>query len=401
MSIVDRAEVGVGPEDVLTPRFWLGSAINGRGQFLSVDGAPIATTGVTFLWRSPSGTQIELAGIWDAAAQLWRCPYQPDQQGTWAVRLRSAEPQRMTDWQAFAVVAPDAVPPPAAALWLLQDGRAVAATNGGLLTGVRIGELPPATELTGGLLPMVRPGLGDAHLTVEQLRGDARDQAAQQTALLEGRVVTLEGDAQSLDARLAALEYVAPVVSALSVSPAVAEVGATVTSVVLTVTRNRMDLPVTITGDAAGTIPAGQSSATLTGSWTADATWTATVTDPAPPPGLPTSGSRSVALPFRLRRYWGVSDSATPDDAAIRAMASEFATPSSGRRTATLSPAGQYVVYAQPADWPIAASVGFGSLTTNAFTDTVRNFTNASGATESYRVRVLSYPLSVTEEFTF
>jgi hypothetical protein len=210
---------------------------------------------------------------------------------------------------------------------------------------------------------------------------------------------------RELAPRLAALEaltsYVVPVLPAFTAAPAVAEVGATVPSVVLTVTRNRMDLPVSITGASTATIPVGQTSVTVTGPFTAAAVWAATVTDPNPPPGQVAVATRQVTLPFQSRRYWGVSASATPDDAAILAMASEFATASSPRKTATLSPAAQYVVYAQPAAWAIATAVKFGSTDTTDFTDTIRGLVNASGATVSYRIRVLTYPLSITQEFTF
>jgi hypothetical protein len=208
-----------------------------------------------------------------------------------------------------------------------------------------------------------------------------------------------------LAARVAAQEaltsYVEPAITAMTASPSVLEVGASAASVTLTVLRNRMDLPVNISGSSTVTIPAGETSVVLQGPFTADAAWAATVTDPSPPPGQPATAAAGASLSFRHKRYWGVSASATPDDAAILAMASEFATASSPRQVATLSPANQFVVYAQPADWPIAASVGFGVVATTAFTDTIRDLVNASGATASYRIHVLTYRLDITEEFTF
>jgi hypothetical protein len=206
---------------------------------------------------------------------------------------------------------------------------------------------------------------------------------------------------RELAPRLAALEaltsYVVPTLSAFTAAPAVAEVGASVASVVLTVTRNRMDLPVAITGASTATIPAGQTSVTVPGPFTAAATWTAMVTDPSPPPEQLATATRPVTLSFQSRRYWGVSASATPDDAAILAMASEFATAASARKTVDLTLAAQRPVLAQPAAWPIAVTIRIAGFDYTNFTDTVRDLTNASGGVVSYRVRVLDNLLGTAE----
>lgn len=336
-----------------------------------------------------SGTPRDTAGEWGAAVTVM---------GGTTLRVQAlvTAPQVQSDIAEIALVlgiiparSPDTV-------LVTSDGEILADGELRYYSAARLDELPEMTSLDGATLPGVEADGRSARLPVDTLGAYARDQAEVVTEPLTGRVITLEASTVTLAQRLAALEYAPPAVSGLTASPAVAEIGATLTSVTLTVTRNRPDLPAVISGAEAGVIPPGQFSLTLAGSWTADATWTATVTDPAPPPGLPASGSRSVTLPFRLRRYWGLTASATPDDAAIRALASELATVSSGRRSATLSPAGQYVVYAQPAAWPIADSVVVGGFATTAFTDTLRDLVSPTGHAEPYRIRVLTYPLTGT-----
>ncbi|HWL80941.1 MAG TPA: hypothetical protein VNR89_08310, partial [Roseomonas sp.] len=184
MSVVSpvTASLGVGPEDVAYPRFWVGSTVNARGQVLTDDGTAIQGQGVTFLWRRPDGVQIELAGIWDEAALTWRCAYELDWEGTGAVRLRSLSPQRQTAWQVFdSVAAPTDAPPPPASIWVSQTDRALTAGNGGLVSAVRIAELPRAPALDrDAVLPIVSRTTADPGAPLDTLSttlGDIQDQA--------------------------------------------------------------------------------------------------------------------------------------------------------------------------------------------------------------------------------
>ncbi len=140
--------VSVGAPDVLYPRLYVGGTANASAQVLLTDGTAVQGAGVTFLWRAPDQTQVEIAGIWDAAGLTWRCAREVDTSGTWAVRMRCTAPQRQTDWMLFEVVdAPEADTAPGAAIWLAQSGQPLVTTNGGLLTGVRLDQLEAAGDL--------------------------------------------------------------------------------------------------------------------------------------------------------------------------------------------------------------------------------------------------------------
>lgn len=140
--------VSVGAPDVLYPRLYVGGTANASAQVLLTDGTAVQGAGVTFLWRAPDQTQVEIAGVWDATGTIWRCAREVDTSGTWAVRMRCATPQRQTDWMLFEVVdAPEADSAPGAAIWLAQSGQPLVTTNGGLLTGVRVTELEPIDTL--------------------------------------------------------------------------------------------------------------------------------------------------------------------------------------------------------------------------------------------------------------
>jgi len=184
MSVVSpvTASLGVGPEDVAYPRFWVGSTVNARGQVLTDDGTAIQGQGATFLWRRPDGVQIEMDGTWDETALTWRCAYEPDWEGTGAVRLRSLSPQRQTAWQVFDVVpAPTDAPPPPASIWVSQADRALTTGNGGLVSAVRIAELPRAPALDrNSVIPVVSRATATPEAPLDTLSatlGDIQDQA--------------------------------------------------------------------------------------------------------------------------------------------------------------------------------------------------------------------------------
>ncbi|WP_161600972.1 right-handed parallel beta-helix repeat-containing protein [Teichococcus oryzae] len=131
--------------------------------------------------------QIELPGIWDAAASLWRCAYEPDLRGSWAVRLKSLSPQRQTAWQVFDVAAaPQTGIAPEAAIWLSQADQALATGNGGLVSALRIAELPRSPALDRDtLLPVVgrtSPDDGAPFDTLSTTLGDIQDRASEAAA---------------------------------------------------------------------------------------------------------------------------------------------------------------------------------------------------------------------------
>ncbi|EHM03456.1 hypothetical protein HMPREF9946_00104 [Acetobacteraceae bacterium AT-5844] len=267
-----------------------------------------------------------------------------------------------------------------------EEGAILYLPQGAVARAQYIDKLPPVDPGDDAILPVVQGGVA-YNASVSGLRQRVRAE--------------VQDDIEQLSQRIASLEYIPPAITAIRLSPAVVERGDTVPSVTVTVERNRLDLPADISGAATAQIPAGETSVAIPGLWAADAGFIATVRDPAAPTGHPDTATAQANLSFRWRRFSGVLNTHTPTDADILALSSEFATASSGRKSATLSPSGQYVVYAQPADWPIAASVTVGAVTSTAFTDTMRMLVNASGAAVPYRIRVLTYPITVSEEFIF
>lgn len=243
---------------------------------------------------------------------------------------------------------------------------------------------PLATDLItiiGGTEAEIGAGNGVAYTTTwgEFLASNTEAAQAAAQAVLE----TATGDIATLQQQVAQLMYVKPAISAFAASPAVAEVGASVAAVTLTVTRSRMDLPVAISGASTAIIPAGQSSITVTGPFTAASTWTATVSDAA----SGDSASVSTSLAFRQKRYWGASAAASLDSAGILALGgSEFATGFAGKAVTYDCSGGRYPYYAYPAAWGTPSAVTVAGLGFSAFTATDVAFTNAAGATETYRV---------------
>jgi hypothetical protein len=100
------------------------------------------------------------------------------------------------------------------------------------------------------------------------------------------------------------------------------------------------------------------------------------------------TSSSTATITFYDNRFWGFVSSSTPTDATIRALSSEFITSRTRSATTSLSPSGsQYFTIGFPESWDASnvSEIWVGGLNqTGAFTRTVRNFVNASGATVSY-----------------
>lgn len=100
-------------------------------------------------------------------------------------------------------------------------------------------------------------------------------------------------------------------------------------------------------------------------------------------------------ISWQYKRFWGFSDSPSPDDNIIKAGNQELST-SRSKSWNTGSPAGsEHFFYAYPATFGALSSLtlnGFPSLP--AFTETIRNFVNAQGVTVSYRIYVSNNLLS-------
>jgi hypothetical protein len=154
------------------------------------------------------------------------------------------------------------------------------------------------------------------------------------------------------------------------------EIGQTVSSVTLNWVFNK-DVTGQSINQGIGVLPVAQRSYADAGTWTANRTYTLSATDGT----TPVNGNTSIS--FSNKRYWGVSNQSTLNDAQIIALNGEFA--SSRSQSRTLTAAAEYVYFAYPAAWG-AATFTVNGLPNTAWTLTVISFTNASGYASSYNL---------------
>jgi hypothetical protein len=225
--------------------------------------------------------------------------------------------------------------------------------------GVKISALPPVVALDGTeVFPVVQNGeTRKAPLTASSL-------AYHNTSY------------PTVEAALDTLLYVAPSAS-FSLSVGTVEIGSTVTAVTASWSFNKAMATVALT-DAS--IAVTDTSHAFTGlSLTSNKTYTLSYSDGT------NSGSASRTVAFSSKRYWGVSASATLDDAAILALSSEFSSSKSKAITYNCT-GGRYFYFCYPAASGLPANVTVGGLAFSDYTVTVQALTNASGYTQNYNV---------------
>jgi hypothetical protein len=132
-----------------------------------------------------------------------------------------------------------------------------------------------------------------------------------------------------------------------------------------------------------GKTPAlGDRTATYTGlSLTTDTSYTLTISDAVSSP-VDTAIS---TIYFRLRKYYGVSASATPDSAAIKfgtAVASINTNASRALASVSITPGGNYPYYAFPSAWGVVSLLVNGFAT--VWNVTTVSITSIEGDTENY-----------------
>lgn len=183
---------------------------------------------------------------------------------------------------------------------------------------------------------------------------------------------------ETLDVILARLLYQPIVVSNVTVTPSVAEVGTAVTSMTINWMLSRSGAVQKINGQSiapnlrtfTSTVPVG-----------VDTTFTVRVEDG---PDNQYISEGSAQLKFRHKRYWGTSALATLDDTAIIALSSEFAE----NRNKTINfdaTGGKYIYYAYPAEFGLS-SVKVQGQSFSDYTLTTRSFRNASNVVSSYNI---------------
>lgn len=244
------------------------------------------------------------------------------------------------------------------------------------LTGRDAASVHPASSIT-GLAPIATSGSYN-DLSNKPTIPSAANQIAYATGTVQSALDTLL--------------YVAP--SSPSVTGGGSyEIGQTISSVALvwSITLGTKSLTSQSINNGIGALDVADRSYTHSGqSITSNRTYTVSITDGT----TPRTGSTTVA--FYYKRFWGVSSSATLDDAGIRALSQEYSTTRVQSRSMTAS--AQYLYFCWPDDW------GAPTWTVNGLANTdftlVRNdtFTNASGY--SYTIRLYRSGNMLTGTYT-
>lgn len=185
------------------------------------------------------------------------------------------------------------------------------------------------------------------------------------------------------EAAIAALQHVPMLVTGLTVTPSVAEIGATVTSLAFAWSRNKV--PATLTfSPGIGSVTATLTAHTAAGlTVTTDTVYTLTADDGTAFDGH--AGTATAQLQFQHRMWWGVSASTSlASSTAVRLLVNNaFAT--DRIRTVTIPGAGQYVYLAYPAGFG-DATIRVNGLVSTAWTRTTLSYTNLSGHNTNYHV---------------
>lgn len=98
-----------------------------------------------------------------------------------------------------------------------------------------------------------------------------------------------------------------------------------------------------------------------------------------------TSKSASTSVQFLPKRYWGVSEKTTLTDAEIIALSSELSTSRKQSRTFNCS-GGKYFYFVIKTSYCSGITFKVGGLSFSDMETTTRQFTNASGHTDSYNI---------------
>ncbi len=182
----------------------------------------------------------------------------------------------------------------------------------------------------------------------------------------------------TVQAALDALLYVAPHIASFTNSVGTVELGTTISAVTLAWTLNKAMTSLALDHGIGSVL--GLTSKPLTGlTLTTDTTYTLTAGD-----GQNTTSAQTTVA-FRNKRYWGVSDSASLDNAGVLGLSSEFATDYAKSVTYDAT-GGKYLYYAFPASFGTPSHVTVGGLSFSDFTVSAMSFTNASGHTETYNL---------------
>lgn len=173
------------------------------------------------------------------------------------------------------------------------------------------------------------------------------------------------------------LLYVAPKITSFT-GGGTYEKGQTITTVNLAWALNK-EVQTQSLNNGIGDLGASARSYTVSGTITTDTTYTLTVNDGK------NSASANTAVTFKQKRYWGVSEKTSLENADILAFSSEFATNRTQTRTFNCS-GGKYFYVVIPTQMCSGISFKVGGLAFSAITSETIQLTNASGYESSYNV---------------
>lgn len=209
--------------------------------------------------------------------------------------------------------------------------------------------------------------------------------------IIENNTISSVGGASSADqvsytnpeyptvqAALDKLLYVAPAISNFR-GGGNYEIGSTVTEVNLAWSLNKPVISQTL-NQGIGSIDVSLRSYQHSGqNITTNRTYTLTVSD-----GTQTK-SANTTISFLPKRYWGVSEKTVLEDADILALASELSTTRTQTRTFNCS-GGKYFYLVIKTSYCSGIKFKVGGLAFSAVDVVTRQFTNASGHTDSYNI---------------
>ena len=181
------------------------------------------------------------------------------------------------------------------------------------------------------------------------------------------------------------LVYEAVKIDTLTVTPANAEMGSTVTSVAVAYALNKIPATLTLDGDSISPVETG--TVNLSGlSLTANKTYTMVATDNGSPSHSPATATKSVTLSFLNSVYYGAAvDPGTVDSAFLIGLSNAVLTNTRARTITVNAGVNQYIWYAVP------TRLGSCTFKVSGFEggfQRVSTFshTNASGYIENYYV---------------
>lgn len=204
------------------------------------------------------------------------------------------------------------------------------------------------------------------------------------TGTVEALQVTVAILQEEVDLLQQQIGYTPISITSFTVSPAISEIGSTLSSLTFNWSLNKTAVSQSIS-PTVGVVAPPATTKTAAVSINSNTTYTLTVDDGTAFPGH--TDSDTVTVSFRHKAYWGTSAATSLDSSGILALAN--AAFSTGRaRSFTLNGNNQYIYYAYPNSYDSGGDATFtvNGFPTSGWVKTTVNFTNVSGNTTLFSV---------------